>query len=66
MAFSLAVGAETKFNDNFSIRIEAEIVCKRSFTADSIDAHDGTDTGWRTKANTHTYNARLLCSYYIH
>ncbi|MBO6056270.1 MAG: hypothetical protein J6P84_04790 [Alphaproteobacteria bacterium] len=66
MAFSLAVGAETKFNDNFSIRIEAERVCKCSFIADSIDAHDGTDTSWRTKANTHTYNARLLCSYYIH
>ena len=65
VAFSLAVGAETKFNDNFSIRIEAERVCKRSFTADSIAAHDGTDTGWRSKANTHAYNARLLCSYYI-
>ena len=66
VAFSFAVGAETKVNDNLSIRIEAERVCKRSFTTDSIAAHNGTDTGWRTKANTYAYNARLLCSYYIH
>ena len=66
VAFSFAVGAETKVNDNLSVRIEAERVCKRSFTVDSIAAHDGTDTGWRTKANTHAYNARLVCSYHIH
>lgn len=65
VAFSFAVGAETKVNDNLSIRIEAERVCKRSFTGTSFNAH-GWDTGWRTKANTYAYNARLLCSYYIH
>lgn len=66
VAFSFAVGAETKVNDHFSIRIEAERVSKRSFTGTSFNAHGGTDTGWRTKANTYAYNARLLCSYYIH
>lgn len=66
VAFSFAVGAETKVNDKLSVRIEAERVCKRSFTADSIAAHNGTETGWRTKANTYAYNARLMCSYYIH
>lgn len=29
VAFSFAVGAETKVNDSLSIRIEAERVCKR-------------------------------------
>lgn len=66
VAFSFAVGAETKVNDNLSIRIEAERVCKRSFTGTSFNAHGETDTGWRTKANAYAYNARLLCSYYIH
>lgn len=61
--FALAFGAETKVFDNFAVRLEAERLFKRSFTGSSFEAHSGADTGWRTKANTDSYNVRLLLSY---
>ena len=63
IAFAIALGAEKIINDNFSARLEAGYLFRRSFETNSIAAHNGTDTGWRTKANTKSYNVRLLAIY---
>lgn len=63
VAFALAFGTETKVNDAFSVRFEAERLFKRSFTGSSFEAHGGTDTGWRTKANADAYSVRLMGVY---
>jgi hypothetical protein len=62
-ALVFALGVEKNICHDFSVRLEGEVVSKRSLDVNSIAAHSGVDTGWRTRANTKEYNVRLLITY---
>lgn len=63
VAFAVAIGVEKVLKKNFSVRVEGERVFRRSHWTNSIAAHNGADTGWRTGGNVNGYNARVMLTY---
>jgi hypothetical protein len=61
--FAVALGIEKVIFADVSARLEGEYLFEKPWEVNSLTAHKGVDTGWRTKAKTRSYNVRFLLTY---